>query len=154
MAFISAVLMLFLSVVLMLPISTLTSKNYSTDSKRVVNSSISTLLIINNEICDYIIFGLLSVLVVLILSAIYHTARVGFKNIADLDMKNIYHFLQDDDFYSMLRGKGDYETLLKKSDELLYSSVTYHISTSTLNAFETFYHSYVLRNNFAVHLLF
>lgn len=35
MAFISAVLMLFLSVVLMLPISTLTSKNYATDSRQV-----------------------------------------------------------------------------------------------------------------------
>lgn len=52
MAFISAVLMLFLSVVLMLPISTLTSKNYATDSKHK-HYSVFPILMVYHEVQSY-----------------------------------------------------------------------------------------------------
>jgi len=90
MAFISAVLMLFLSVVLMLPISTLTSKNYFTDSKRIVNNSVSGLMLITNiDVYNFTIFSLFLLVITIILSSFLYVAVTSFKNINNRDIKNM-----------------------------------------------------------------
>lgn len=154
MAFISAVLMLFLSVVLMLPISTLTSKNYHIDSNRGVNNFSGVILfIVVADVYDFVIFNLFVAFVTIGFLSFGFLAVTSFKNI-NWDIKNMWHFLFDGDFYNMLRGKGDYDTLIKKADEVLFSTMTWHIRTSLLRDAESFYNAYILRSNFVVHLLY
>lgn len=154
MAFISAVLMLFLSVVLMLPISTLTSKNYNIDSKHITNNFTTVILFITTvDAYDFVVFSLFIVITTVGFLSFCYLVVTSFKNV-NYNVKSMWYFLVDNDFYNMLRGKGDYETLINKADEVLFSSMTWHIKTSTLRTAESFYNSYVLRSNFVVHLLY
>jgi hypothetical protein len=90
MAFISAVLMLFLSVVLMLPISTLTSNNNFTDSKRIISNFVGAAMLTTNvNICDFIVFILILTFAIFGLLSFCHVAVTSFKNIHNTNIKNM-----------------------------------------------------------------